>query len=173
MTKSDRFFDRPVFGARVWKLFCPWFGQSYRNCPWSWTENLFRSGSVLLLGYLKYDWKRRHNNNWFSRRNSFGLKSDLFDSLLSDWSHSVVTSNGLINFKLRLSNSLIGNCTTNTVLWHFNFIWQGYCAEIRWVQMLKWPPGSLEYSKSFFLTNRNFFAICFNGSFGGSDSGIF
>ena len=42
------------------------------------------------------------------------------DLLSSDQSHSVVTSNGLINFKLRSSNSLIGHCTTNymTRLFH-------------------------------------------------------
>ena len=60
---------------------------------------LVRSG--FLLEYTKNDWKRRHYNNWFSRRNSFGLKSVLLDSYLSDLSHSVVTSNDLINFKLR------------------------------------------------------------------------
>ena len=42
--------------------------------------------------------EKRHHNNGVSRRNSFELKTVLLDSLLSDLSHSVVTSNDSINF---------------------------------------------------------------------------
>ena len=37
----------------------------------------------------------------------FILKSVLLDQLLSDLSHSVITSNDLSNFKIRSSNTLI------------------------------------------------------------------
>ena len=40
-TTSNRFLGQPVFGVRFWKLFCPWFGQSYQNCSWSWTKNFY------------------------------------------------------------------------------------------------------------------------------------
>ena len=57
------------------------------------------------------DEKRRHfisqkcQERYFYSHNDF--KSVLSDSLLSDPSNSVVATNGLINFNLRSSNTLI------------------------------------------------------------------
>ena len=62
---------------------------------------------------------------------SHGLKKVVFDHSMRDLPHSVVASNVLINFKSWSLCSLIGHCTTNTVLWHSNhtFIWQRDCTE--------------------------------------------
>ena len=78
--------------------------------PWLWSGRVF-------VGINEKWLKKVHHNNGVFRRNSFGLKSILLDSLLSNLSHSVVTSN---------VSSLIGYCTAGTVLRDLNFIWKGY-----------------------------------------------
>ena len=82
---------------------------------------------------------------------SYGLKKVVFDLSMRDLPHSVVASNVLINFKSWSLCSLIGHCTTNTVLWHSNhtFIWQRDCtAKYRFSP--SWISG-LTYSESFLL----------------------
>ena len=86
--QDDRYVGRPVFDARFWKLFWPWFGKTYRNFSWSWSDNLYLIFISVRSGFCwitrKITEKTRHNN-WFSRRNSFGLKSVLLDSFFK-WS---------------------------------------------------------------------------------------
>ena len=67
-------------------------------------------------------------NVWFFLF-SYGFKSVLLDLLLSNPYHSVVTSTGLINVKLRWSKTLIGYCTCNTVF-HHSFMWPHYSADL-------------------------------------------
>ena len=94
-------------GARFSISFLPWFDLSYGNLPWyfidknnlNWVSEIswLSSGRVFCWDKRQMTQKRHHNNK-VSRRNSFGLKSVLLDSLFSDLSHSVVTSNDSINF---------------------------------------------------------------------------
>ena len=94
--------------------------------------------------------RRQSSSSYFCSENvwfflfSYGFKAVLLDLLWSNPYHSVVTSTGLINVKLRWSKTLIGYCTCNTVF-HHSFMWPHYSADLNKdfdskIFILNWSP---------------------------------